>query len=92
MDSGFASLEPLPPTQQQIQQKNELFEQKKIQKNQLITKYNLIELASDYFNMSSYYLDPSSKTIVEIENTGPVYLRKPSYDIVQHLIQLNKLN
>jgi len=59
----------------------------------IVNKYLLVLLDSDYLDTSSFYLDRTTHFIWQVVNTDPgnAIFFKPSEDIAQHIAQLNNI-
>ena len=56
----------------------------------IVRSRGLQELKSDYLNMSTYYFDPSTRSIVSIESTiYPVKIQIPPSREIEHIKALN---
>ena len=57
-----------------------------------IEKYRLVELKSDLDKNINYYYDQKSKTVLEINNEGPIVFMKSNSEVSKHLLKLNDRN
>ncbi len=62
--------------------------------SEIVGKYNLHEMSSDYLNMSSYYFDSKKKYLWCVVNTdfNDMYFHKPSLQEYEHIGKLNNLD
>lgn len=65
----------------------------RLAKNSFIEKYNLKELKSDNpaETNKQYYYEHKSKTVFELDNTGPVVFMKTNLETANNLLKLNGL-
>lgn len=63
--------------------------------DEVIKKYNLIKLRSDYLDMNSYYLDKDTKTVYEFDNSArnaqDLRFKVSRPEVTKHLLELNNL-
>ena len=90
----YASFEPLPEDKNRHEQECQRKAEIRSAAIDGIVKYrNLQKLESDYLDRSTFWLDPSSQTILQVQSDGdanPIFY-KPDKPIYDHIAKLNGL-
>lgn len=95
METTFASFEPLP--EDKASKEEEYRHEAKIRWaaiQEIVRDKDLVELKSDYYGMSTFWLNPQTQRITEVASLGdskPVFFT-PTADVYRHIAALNNLS
>lgn len=86
----YGNFDPLPPTDEEKQNKKERHEERQRRINEFVEEKKLVKIESDYFSMDSYYYDNITPQVYKVCNIGGP---KPKFELDNdpHILELNSL-